>query len=627
MALPPQFLEELRSRLGLSDVVGKRMRLIRAGREYKAPCPFHNEKTPSFYVNDQKGFFHCFGCGAHGDIIGFVMRHDNLSFMEAVEQLAGEAGLQVPKPSPQERQKFERQKTLFDLVERACRYYEAQLRAPAGRAALAYLQGRGLGEEALSRFRLGYAPADGGALKAELAAAGYSEAQMIEAGLFKQPDDGRGTYAFFRNRVMFPVMDRRGQVVAFGARILEGTGPKYVNSADNPLFHKGRLLYGMSRARQAASDGQALIVTEGYMDVISCVMAGFTAAVAPLGTALTETQIEELWKLAPEGRRVPILCFDGDNAGRRAAFRAVERILPLLMPDHSARVAFLPEKEDPDSLIRSGGAAAFQTVLDRAKPLADVLWEMEAQGRDLSQPDARAGLQAALKARCDQIGHPGVRAAYWQDMRDRVYQLGRQTRRTDGPRGAPGRGGGQRPVDAGGAIGISLPVSRLWDPRFRSGVVKTEPRWRERLLLLPLLNHPRLFEEVGEELARRAFADPELERLRRELLACLSGAHGLDAAELRRHLSCCGFAETLEGLLSADVPKFAHPGASLEAARSGWREVWLVVEEEELQAELREAERQLAEEFSEANWTRLEALRREVLTRRGHSAGLAELEE
>ncbi|MFM2043251.1 MAG: putative primase, catalytic core, partial [Pseudomonadota bacterium] len=443
MALPPQFLEELRSRLGLSDVVGKRIRLQRAGREFKSPCPFHKEKTPSFYVNDSKGFFHCFGCGAHGDVIGFVMRHDNLSFMEAVELLAGEAGLQVPKASPQERQKFEQQKTLFDLIERACRHYEGALRGPQGRGAYEYLRSRGLDDDSMARFRLGYAPQDGGPLRSELLGAGFGEAQLIEAGLFKQPDDGRTPYAFFRHRVLFPVSDRRGRVVAFGGRILDGSGPKYINSADNPLFHKGHLLYGMSRARQAAADGQTLIVTEGYMDVISCVQAGFGGAVAPLGTALTETQIQELWKLAPEGRRVPVLCFDGDNAGRRAAQRAVERILPLLLPDHSARVAFLPEKEDPDSLIRSGGPGAFQIVLDRARSLADVLFDMEAEGRDLSQADARAGLEAALKERCAQIQHPGVRRAYDQDMRDRLYQLRRRGNAAGtGRAGAPGGQGG-----------------------------------------------------------------------------------------------------------------------------------------------------------------------------------------
>ncbi|WP_247878980.1 DNA primase [Azospirillum brasilense] len=356
MAFPPQFLEELRTRLALSDVVGKRLRLIRAGREYKAPCPFHNEKSPSFYVNDQKGFFHCFGCGAHGDIIGFVMRHDNLAFPEAVEALAGEAGLPVPRATEEDKQRYERRKTLHDLVEQAARWFEQQLYAPAGRAGLEYFQRRGLDTDGMARFRLGFAPGDSGALRSQLLKQGFSEEDMVTAGLLKRPEDGRTPYSFFRNRVIFPVTDRRGRVVAFGGRILEGDGPKYVNTADTPLFHKGTLLYGLSRARQAAADGKPVIVAEGYMDVIALVRAGFEGAVAPLGTALTETQVQELWKLIPDAEKVPFLCFDGDNAGRRAAWRAVERILPHLAPGHSGGGG--PRQPDPPARSpRHAGAA------------------------------------------------------------------------------------------------------------------------------------------------------------------------------------------------------------------------------------------------------------------------------
>jgi len=576
----------------------------------------------AFAIEDNILTGNCFGCGAHGDVIGFVMRHDNLSFMEAVEALAGDAGMPVPKPTPQEREKFERQKTLYDLLDRTASFYEAQLSAPAGRQALAYLQGRGLDDQAIARFRLGYAPQDGNPLRAELTKAGFSETQLVEAGVFKRPDDGRSPFAFFRHRVMFPVTDRRGRVVAFGGRILDGDGPKYINSADNPLFHKGQLLYGMSRARQAASDGQVLIVTEGYMDVISCVLAGFEGAVAPLGTALTESQILELWKLAPEGRRCPILCFDGDNAGRRAAQRAVERILPLLLPDHTVKVAFLPEKEDPDSLIRGGGAAAFRQVLDRARPLADVLWDIEAAGRDLAQPDERAGLEAALTERCTRITDQRVRKAYEREMRDRIYRLGREGRRG----GVDGRTGGSRGPSRRPQLG-DMPVSRHWDSRFRTGIVRTEPRRRERWLMALLINHPALFEEVGEEVAQAHFADPELEHLRREAVALLGMNSALDADGLRRHLSGRGYAETLDGLLSADAPPYAQSGASIEAARRGWQEVWLNFQEETLQAELREAEQRLVEDFSAENLARLEALRREVLLRRGHSAGLTDVED
>ncbi|TSD84271.1 DNA primase, partial [Mycobacterium sp. KBS0706] len=294
MSLPPGFLEELRTRLQVSDVVGKRVPLQRSTKgEFKACCPFHKEKTPSFTVNDQKGFFYCFGCGATGDVISFVMQHDRLSFMEAIETLASQAGLEVPKAAPEDRARFERQKTLYDVVESACAFFEAELRGAGGRAARDYLKGRGLDGDTISRFRLGFAPAEAGKLIRHLRGQGFQDAMIEEVGLARRPDDGRDLYSFFRNRVIFPVADRRGRTVAFGGRIMEGDGPKYINSPDNPLFHKGNLLYGMSRARQAASQGQTVIVAEGYMDVIALVRAGFEAAVAPLGTALTEEQIVE----------------------------------------------------------------------------------------------------------------------------------------------------------------------------------------------------------------------------------------------------------------------------------------------------------------------------------------------
>ncbi|MDG5494564.1 DNA primase [Niveispirillum sp. BGYR6] len=614
MALPPQFLEELRTRISVSEVVQKRMRLIRAGREFKAPCPFHNEKSPSFYVNDQKGFFHCFGCGAHGDQIGFVMRYDNLSFMEAVENLAGEVGMAVPKATPQERERFERQKSLYDLVERAAKYYEQQLFSHGGRMALDYLRRRGLDGEGIARFRLGYAPQDGAGLYAVLTEAGYGEADMIEVGLFKRPENGKAVRNFFWNRVMFPVTDRRGRVVAFGGRVLEGDGPKYINSAENPLFHKGHILYGMSRARQAAADGQALIVTEGYMDVISCVMAGFEGAVAPLGTALTETQIQELWKLAPEGRRRPILCFDGDNAGRRAAQRAVERILPVLTPEVSARIAFMPEKEDPDSLIRGGGKAAFEAVLDRALSLEDFIWEYARQGNEPRTAEGRLTIESTINQLTDAIADKSVQYNYRAALRDKLRAA---------IRGAGFAGGGSRGFGAGGGPRRQrpgeIPISHLWDKSHRSGAILTDPRRRERWLLVTVLHHPALFEQVGELLGQADFSDPALEMLRQALVACLTAESALDADGLKRHLSLRGFQETLDSLLSADAPKFAQPGASIEAAKSGWQEVWLGSEVTLLQQELREAERRFAETFSEADLARLRLLQQEVLNRRGHT--------
>ena len=622
MAFPPQFLEELRVRLALSDVVGKRMRLLRAGREYKAPCPFHNEKTPSFYVNDQKGFFHCFGCGAHGDIIGFVMRHDNLAFPEAVESLAAEAGLPVPRPTEEDKQRYERRKTLHDLTEQACRWFEQQLMAPAGRAGFEYFRRRGLDDEAISRFRLGFAPPDSGALRQHLLAQGFSDDDMVTAGLLKRPEDGRAPYSFFRNRVIFPVADRRGQVVAFGARLLEGDGPKYVNTADTPLFHKGTLLYGLSRARQAAGDGQPVIVAEGYMDVIALVRAGFEGAVAPLGTALTETQIQELWKLIPGAEKEPYLCFDGDNAGRRAAWRAVDRILPHLAPGHSARVVFLPEGEDPDSLIRAQGTKAMRAVLEAAIPLAEAVWRMETEGKRTDTPESKAAIKASLEARCDQIADRTVQSFYRTDMRRRVDEAFAWTRPAGPARGPwqPGRPGAnrkpQRHLVGEPGLRTSPPPGHKRGRPGRS----VQEQAREKVLLATLINHPELFDEVGESLGMLLFPPGPLEDVRQAVIGALSadsgGDSGLDAAAVESHLSSAGFDTILASLLSEstyDHGRFARPDASIEEARRGWWPTWGHLHHKRIAAELREAEEALAREYSDEAYARLLALQQEVI--------------
>lgn len=629
MAFPPQFLEELRTRLALSDVVGKRLRLIRAGREYKAPCPFHNEKSPSFYVNDQKGFFHCFGCGAHGDIIGFVMRHDNLAFPEAVEALAGEAGMPVPRATEEDKQRYERRKTLHDLVEQAARWFEQQLYAPAGRAGLEYFQRRGLDTDGMARFRLGFAPADSGALRGQLLKQGFSEEDMVTAGLLKRPDDGRTPYSFFRNRVIFPVTDRRGRVVAFGGRILEGDGPKYVNTADTPLFHKGTLLYGLSRARQAAADGKPVIVAEGYMDVIALVRAGFEGAVAPLGTALTETQIQELWKLIPDAEKVPFLCFDGDNAGRRAAWRAVERILPHLAPGHSARVAFLPEGEDPDSLIRLHGPRAMQEVLAEAIPLSEAVWRMETEGKPTGTPESKAAVKAALDSRVGQIADRDVQSFYRTEMRRRVDEAFAPPPRQRNDRGpwVPGgswQGGGQ----GGGRFGQQtrrhtpgLPGLRTAPPpghrRRNPGNLAAA---RERVLLAVIINHPELFDELGESLGMLPFPDRELEELRQAVIGLLAERRendsGLDAASLCRHLSSAGYDTIVRSLLSESTyvhAGFARPDASSLDAKRGWWPTWHHLHHRQVMADLREAEAALARDNSEANFARVVALQQEVI--------------
>ena len=360
MAFPPEFLDEIRARVPLAGVVGRRVKLAKRGREHSGLCPFHNEKTPSFTVSEDKGFYHCFGCGAHGDALGFVMRMEGLSFPEAVERLAGEAGLRVPQASPEERAAARRRADLYDVVEAAAAWFEERLAGSEGAEARAYLESRGLRRETVTSFRLGYAPDRRGMLRAALNARGLDNAQLAEAGLIKLPEapqdapDAASAGAprdYFLNRIIFPITDRRGRAIAFGGRALGESRAKYLNSPETPLFHKGRVLYNQARARQAAHDTGELIVCEGYMDVIALGQAGFPAAVAPLGTAITEQQIAVLWRLADE----PVLCLDGDQAGRRAGFRAAERALGLLKPGRSLRFAALPEGEDPDSLVRGQG--------------------------------------------------------------------------------------------------------------------------------------------------------------------------------------------------------------------------------------------------------------------------------
>ena len=358
MAFPDQFLEEICARVGLASVIQRRVRLVKKNREWSGLCPFHNEKSPSFTVNEDKGFFHCFGCGAHGDVIGFVMRAENRSFVEAVEQLAAEAGLEVPKPTQEAREHAIKQATLHDVVAAAASWFRSQLLAHQGTEARNYLLKRGLDTAEWERFGIGYAPGGQGQLRQHLLK-DFPEPLLAEAGLIGVREGDRGSFDYFRDRVMFPILDRRGRAIAFGGRVLGDAKPKYLNSPDTPIFHKGHNLYGLSWAREGVGQGADLVVTEGYMDVIALHQAGFIGAVAPLGTALTVEQLEEMWKLAPE----PILCFDGDAAGQRAAARAAERALPAIKAGQSLRLATLPAGEDPDTLIRRFGKTTMAELL------------------------------------------------------------------------------------------------------------------------------------------------------------------------------------------------------------------------------------------------------------------------
>src|SRR6201995_4972132 len=393
MRFTPQFLDELRARLPVSEVVGRRVKLKRAGREWKGLSPFQQEKSPSFTVNDQKGFYHDFSSGKHGDIISFLMETEGVGFTEAVERLASMAGVPLPAVTPDAARHEQRRKTLYDVMDLAAKFFADTLASRGGAKARGYLADRAIAPATQLQFRIGYAAGERFALKEYLGAQGIPVEDMVETGLLIGGEDIPVPYDRFRDRVMFPITDFRGRVIAFGGRALEKDVPaKYLNSPETPLFHKGDNLYNLATARQAAHDGSPLIVVEGYVDVIAMVTSGFAGSVAPLGTALTENQLALLWKMADE----PILCFDGDRAGQKAAYRAADLALPHLKPDKSLRFATLPEGQDPDDLARSGGRGAIEEVISATRPLADVLWAREIEGGSFATPERRAGLEAKI---------------------------------------------------------------------------------------------------------------------------------------------------------------------------------------------------------------------------------------
>jgi DNA primase len=607
MAFPPNFLEELRQRLSLASAVSRRVKLQRRGRDFVGLCPFHKEKTPSFNVVEDKGFYHCFGCGAHGDVISFSMQTSGLSFPEAVESLAREAGMEVPRASPEERQREQRRATLRGALDAATTFFEEQLHAPAGRDALSYLKKRGLDGDTIRRFRLGYAPEGRNALKRALAKE-FPEPLLIEAGLVRAGEEGRESYDYFRNRVIFPIGDRGGRIIAFGGRVLGDGEPKYLNSPETPLFEKGRVLYGWAQARAAAGGGRGpVIVAEGYMDVIALQQAGFVGAVAPLGTALTERQIEELWRIAPE----PILCFDGDSAGLRAAGRAVGRALPLLKPGLTLRFATLPAGEDPDTLVLRHGVPAMREVLDRARPLVEFLWTLETQAGPLDTPERRAALEQRLDERCREIADRTVQGHYHSFIKDRLYQHFR------------GQKGPARRFQPG-AFQRGGPGPRR--PRSGPNLVEAPPpppvaasRRQEEVLLAVPLNHPGLLAKVAEDLAHLEFSAPDLDRLCHEILNTYHRFPDLDADTLQLHLSQHGYAVAVEKLLSPEVlghAPFARREVEADLAFRGWYDARTQFFNRQRPAQVAEMERQLAGDLTEGrggdSWARFQAHQEET---------------
>lgn len=413
-----KFLDELRSRIAITDVVGSKVKLTKKGREYLGLCPFHNEKTPSFTVNENKGFYHCFGCGAHGDIIRFEMDANGLPFIEAVKKLAGKVGLELPALSKENQEHAIKRKSLYEVMDIACSFFEKNLRLPIGAKALDYFKNkRGLSEDIIKKFRLGFAPNNNG-LKALLISKGISEQDMADLGLITIPEDNNRTSRdFFRDRVMIPIMDKQGNVIAFGGRILDNSQPKYLNSPETPIFNKRRILYNMTNAKDASYASKRLVICEGYMDVIALDSFNFNYAVAPLGTSLTEEQILEAWKVC----NIPTLCFDGDGAGIKAAIRSIDRVLPILKAGYSVNYVFLKDKKDPDEILHSLGPQAFEQYLQRAKPLVDILWHKCKMNKDTDTPEQKALIEKETFEEVNKIKDEKIRNYYMQEMKQRIY--------------------------------------------------------------------------------------------------------------------------------------------------------------------------------------------------------------
>jgi DNA primase len=609
MTLTPQWLDELRARTTLSTLIGKTTKVIKAGREYKACCPFHNEKTPSFTINDEKGFYHCFGCGAHGDAIRWMTDQRGLPFMDAIKELAANAGMDVPAPDPRAAKRAEKAQSLHDVTAAAQDWFVEQLGGIEGAEARAYLQKRGISAATQSAFGFGFAPDSRGKLKAALKT--FPEEMAVESGMLIQPEDEkRESYDRFRGRLMIPIRDQRGRVIAFGGRILSQGEPKYLNSPETPIFDKGRTLYNLDKAAPAARKSGRVIVVEGYMDAVAISQAGIAEVVAPLGTALTEPQIEKLWTMVD----TPILCFDGDSAGQRAALRAAHRALPLLKPGHSLAFAILPAGQDPDDLIRASGVKAFEAVLAAAIPLIELLWRSEQAAAPLSTPEQRAGLKQRLKALTDQIADGDIRAHYIRQLRERHDAL------FFGPSSsAPER----RPFSTqSGRVGargtmkngrwVAPPPPPTDDARaLGAGGGGSGDTLLLRAVLAGLLRFPGEILVHRESLAGLAPPDHGLARL---LDALLEAADREETVETERLLTILGESDVYnmaKGLLRADALHFTFTGDEADrrrAQRDLAEAIAVIVAMPRIEAELAAVTRAMADELDEAAYARQQTL-------------------
>lgn len=598
MTLTPAFLDELRARTLLSALIGKTVKLTKAGREFKGCCPFHNEKTPSFYVNDDKGFYHCFGCSAHGDAIRWMTEQGGLPFIDAVKELVQAAGMEMPAQDRQSVERAERAKGLHDLMADAARFFTDQLNGIAGAEARSVLEKRGIKADTARTFGMGYSPDSRGKLREELKS--YGDPALIESGMLIKVDD-KEPYDRFRGRLMIPIRDARGRVIAFGGRVIGQGEPKYLNSPDTPLFDKGRTLYNLDRAAPASRKSGRIIVVEGYMDVIALAQAGFGEAVAPLGTALTEHQLERLWRLAD----VPILCFDGDAAGQKAAIRAALRALPGLAPGRSLRFVTLPEGQDPDDLVRARGPAAFEALLEKPESLVDRLWAHEHAAEPLDTPEQRAGLKRRLMTHAEAIADPDVRHEYQAEFRRRIDDLFARPQRDFTPRQFTPRRPGTKWVPP------LPPVTSQAKAVRAAGKID---RLLAKAVLAGLIRHPTEIARHMEVLGSLKLADGALGRLFEAVVDLALEDRALDSTRLITILGSSGLGQITTDLLRADATpySFTQDNADPERASADLDEaIAIMVARPEVDAALAQATSELEISTSDEAFQRQMELLRE----------------
>lgn len=599
MAIPSQFLDEVRSRVSIVDIVGRKVKLVRKGGEYWGACPFHNEKTASFSVSDEKGFFHCFGCGAHGDVINFEMDANGLSFPEAVEKLAHIAGLEVPTSSPKEIEKEKRRASVYDVLEETCRFFQEKLFSPVGREGLAYLRRRGLNEEIIQRFRLGFAPA-GNALKAHLLKKNIDETVIKAAGILTYPTDGRSSYDYFRERVIFPISDKKGRVIAFGGRIMDQGEPKYLNSPETDVFSKGDVLYAAYQASAQAREKREIIVVEGYMDVISLHAEGIERAVAPLGTALTERQITELWRYASE----PILCFDGDKAGQRAAVRAAERVLPLLKAGHSLRFITLPEGLDPDDYIKARGKTSFEEFLkENSRPLSKQLWRQLLEDKSLDTPERKAALEKEMQETLNRIKDPSVKNFYAQEFKSALWEA------TNPFKGKPSKQIRKKTTGfkKRGRYGLPQEELSVYHPTI------LPEKEEAHMMLAYILMYPDIASEFIEEFTDWHLPDDALNQNMEDLLGLLAENAETTAETLTEYLKNEG-KEVLLKTVADKIEILTRKKADQHEVRNDISQRLVEIRRKSIQKELKNLAEQIAaadEEEAKKLWERYQKLRSE----------------